>query len=132
MACQAFAGRVQVAFFDGKSGLHKGIVSLEVSRTAAERTKGLMFHDHLDDDGGMLFRFKSDDRSPFWMKDTPISLDILFLDSSWRIFHIVKEAEPLSEVLILAPKPYRYVIELKGGAADRLRLELGDLAQLAR
>lgn len=117
---------MRLSIVDDVSRKGKAFVYVEKSQSLKERTKGLMNRKRLEDDGGMLFIFPEDDKSPFWMKDTYISLDIIFVDRDYRIIHIAKDTVPLSEDLILSPKPYRYVVELKGGAAHRLTVSVGD------
>lgn len=67
----------------------------------------------------MVFVFPDDDGSPFWMKNTFVSLDIIFIDSTFHVVHVAESTTPMSERLILSPVSYRYVIELPAGSAKK-------------
>jgi hypothetical protein len=75
----------------------------------------------------MLFVFPGDPRPTMWMKNTYISLDLLFINAQGRIEYIAAQASPLSLSVIQSPKPSLAVLELKGGASDRLGIKVGDL-----
>ncbi len=117
-----------LAVIDGPSG-RSARVRLEVARTEAEQSRGLMFRDHLDADAGMLFVFESTADHSFWMKNTYIPLDMIFLDGSGDIVGIVEDAEPQS----LEPRSggeSRYVIEVNGGWSAAHGLRPGDHVRL--
>ncbi len=118
-----------VAVIEGPSG-RSSRVELEVARTLDEHNRGLMFRERLAPDAGMLFVFESEDAHSFWMKNTFIALDLLFIDARGEIGGIIERAEPQS----LTPRSAgqsRYVIEVNGGwceshgvrAGDRVRFE---------
>jgi uncharacterized membrane protein (UPF0127 family) len=94
-------------------------VAVELARTDEERERGLMFRRELAEDAGMLFLFAESDRHAFWMKNTLIPLDMLFIDEGGRVAAIVAGAEPLT----LTPRDpgveNRYVLEVRGGWAAR-------------
>jgi uncharacterized protein len=106
-------------------------VAVEVARTPADRTRGLMFRTQLGRDDGMLFIFDEDEDNGFWMRNTFIPLDMIFIDSSGKIVGIVANAEPKSEVSRHVGIPNRYVLEVNGGwsaehgvaAGDRVRFD---------
>ena len=104
----------------------KHLFTVEIARTSAEMERGLMFRDHLAPDHGMLFLYEDDRWATFWMKNTLIPLDLLFVDASGRIVGIAERTVPLSTVLIPSGAPVRAVLEVNGGTADRLRIEVGD------
>jgi hypothetical protein len=85
-----------------------------------------MFVRAMDDHAGMLFVFPVSQRISMWMKDTYISLDMLFLDSQGRIDFIAARTKPLTLDLIQAPRPVTAVLELKGGITERLGIHVGD------
>lgn len=89
--------------------------------------QGLMFVRDIDEHAGMLFVFPSSQRVSFWMKNTYISLDMLFLDPQGRIDYIAARTTPLSLDIIQPPGPAAAVLELKGGASERLGIRAGDL-----
>jgi uncharacterized protein len=88
--------------------------------------QGLMFVREMDDHAGMLFVFPASRQIAMWMKNTYISLDMLFLDSQGRIDYIAARTKPLTLDLIQAPRPVTAVLELKGGITERLGIHIGD------
>jgi uncharacterized protein len=110
---------------------------VEVADTDPKRARGLMFRKELPDGQGMLFLFDEEGEHSFWMKDTLIPLDLIFVDSSGRVTGIVAGARPLS-LELRSGGPSRMVLEVPGGwaaargvrAGDRMRVEgLGEKAQ---
>lgn len=99
--------------------------AVELALTDRERQHGLMFREHLDDDAGMLFIFERQRLQSFWMKNTRIPLDMIFIDAGGEIAGIVEGAEPLTLSARRVDKPSRYVLELNGGAARRLGIAPG-------
>ena len=99
---------------------------VEMAVTSAQRSRGLMFRDSLDEDRGMLFDFGSPQEVSMWMRNTLIPLDMLFIREDGEISRIVGEAQPLSDRTILSGGPVRAVLELKGGIAAELGIEPGD------
>lgn len=88
--------------------------------------QGLMFIRELDDHAGMIFEFADNPHPIMWMKNTYISLDLLFIDEHGRIVYIAARATPLSLSLIRSPQPARAVLELKGGACEEFGIHVGD------
>ena len=88
-----------------------------------------MYREHLDDDEGMLFIFERMQPLSFWMKNTWIPLDMLFIDEDFVVVGIVENAEPLTTTSRRVDKRSRYVLELAGGAAQKLGLKAGDVAR---
>ena len=99
---------------------------VEIAATSAQRSQGLMFRDHLAADGGMLFDFERPRPVTMWMRNTLISLDMLFVREDGRISRIVTETEPLSDRTIASGGPVRAVLELRGGRAAELGIRPGD------
>jgi hypothetical protein len=99
---------------------------VEVAATPAQRSRGLMFRDHLAADRGMLFDFERPQPVTMWMRNTLISLDMLFVRDDGRISRIVAETEPLSDRTIGSGEPVRAVLELRGGRAAELGIRPGD------
>jgi uncharacterized membrane protein (UPF0127 family) len=100
--------------------------SIEIADTEPEREAGLMFRDDMADDHGMLFVFDIPQQVSFWMKNTPMPLDLVFVGQDGRI-RAVKHGEPQSEAVISPGVPVRFVLELKAGTAARNGIEYGDL-----
>jgi uncharacterized membrane protein (UPF0127 family) len=88
--------------------------------------QGLMFVHDMDEHAGMLFLFPGNHHPTMWMKNTYIPLDLLFINEHGRIEYIAAQATPLSLSVIQSPKPSLAVLELKGGASDRLGIKVGD------
>lgn len=104
---------------------------VEVARTPAEQQKGLMYRPALAPDAGMLFApYPPEGGAPrvasFWMKDTPSSLDIIFIRSDRTIATIAENTVPLSEAPVSSGEPVSAVLELRGGRAAQLGLQEGD------
>lgn len=100
--------------------------SVEVARTREEQDKGLMFRRELPDGQGMLFDFTTEQTVAFWMENTYISLDIIFINGDGRIRRIAENAEPLSKTTIPSDGPVRAVLEVIGGTARKLGIKEGD------
>lgn len=93
--------------------------TVELALTASERSQGLMFREHLEDDAGMLFVFEDMRVQSFWMKNTRIPLDMIFIDDNLVIAGIVESAEPLTLNSRRVDKESRYVLELAGGVSRK-------------
>ena len=100
--------------------------SIEVADTAAEREAGLMYRQDMADDHGMLFVFEVQQQVGFWMHNTPMPLDLVFVGQDGKI-RAVKHGEPQSDAVISPGVPVRFVLELKAGTAARNGIEYGDL-----
>ncbi len=98
---------------------------LEVADSYAARQKGLMYRQSLPADGGMLFAFEQEEVLRFWMKNTYVPLDIIFVDGQGRIV-AVRQMRPLDETTISSEKPAKYAIEVNEGAARNAGVKPGD------
>jgi hypothetical protein len=107
-----------------KTGVHA--FSVEIADTDASREKGLMFRKELPEGQGMLFDFKQDGPVGFWMKNTYIPLDMIFIRGDGRILRIAENTEPLSTRIIPSGAPVRAVLELIGGSARKYGIAPGD------
>jgi uncharacterized membrane protein (UPF0127 family) len=103
---------------------------VEVARTEAEHSLGLMHRQHLADDAGMLFVFPDDQVRVFWMKNTLIPLDMLFIDRDLVVVGIVADAEPQTLTPRRVDAPARYVLEIVGGLSAKLGIRPGQRIQL--
>ena len=110
----------------GADGAARTAVSVEIADNSASREYGLMFRKHLDEDAGMIFIFKAPQHLQFWMKNTIISLDMIFADSRGKIVGIVRKAEPFSEAIDAVEGDSQYVLEVNGGFCDRHGVKSGD------
>lgn len=104
---------------------------VEVADTDASREHGLMFRRALAADRGMLFDFKRPLAVAFWMKNTLIPLDMLFIGSDGRVVSIAANAQPLSEAQIPSGGPVLGVLEIRGGRAAQIGAEPGDQVRAA-
>ncbi|MCC9622598.1 DUF192 domain-containing protein [Thalassospira sp. MA62] len=102
------------------------VFNVEMAVTPDERARGLMFRTNMAKDAGMLFDFGGPREINMWMKNTFISLDMLFIDANGVIVGIEKRTVPKSEAIIPGPKPVRFVLELNGGTSDRMGFEVGE------
>ena len=106
------------------SGQHS--FSVEVMRTDEQRARGLMNRRFMAQDRGMLFDFKREEPVAMWMKNTYLSLDMVFIDKSGNVVNIAENTEPLSERIIPSAGPVLAVLELNAGTARRIGLKPGD------
>ena len=109
-----------------KTGVH--IFGVEMALTPEEQARGLMFRRELPEMQGMLFDFHREQPTSFWMKNTYISLDMIFIRRDGRILRIVENTVPLSEDLVPADGPVsvRAVLEVIAGTTKKLGITAGD------
>jgi uncharacterized membrane protein (UPF0127 family) len=100
--------------------------NVEIADDDRERNRGLMFRDPLPDDRGMLFHFQTPEFASFWMRNTPSSLDIIFIGLDGRILNIADHTTPYSEESIPAAGLTRGVLEIRAGRAEELGIRPGD------
>jgi uncharacterized protein len=120
----AQAAELQTIEIASKSGVHA--FQVEMAITPEEKEHGLMFRRELPDGQGMLFDFQTDQNVAFWMKNTYIPLDMLFIRGDGRVLRIAENTEPLSERNIPSGGPVRAVLEVIGGTAKKLGIAPGD------
>lgn len=101
-------------------------VALEVVRTPKERERGLMYRRELAEFQGMLFIFDRQENQSFWMKNTYLPLDMIFINEAMQIVGIVKSAEPLTTTSRRVDAPSRYVLEVIGGFSDKNGVDVGN------
>jgi uncharacterized membrane protein (UPF0127 family) len=107
----------------------QGVVSeafiTEVAATPETRTKGLMFRDSLGNREGMLFLFPQQQRLSFWMKNTLIPLDMVFVAADWTVVGVLENVPPLTETPRFIDGNSQYVLEFKAGTAQRVGIVNG-------
>jgi uncharacterized membrane protein (UPF0127 family) len=118
------AADLQTLEIVGKSGVQ--VFSVEVMRTPDERAKGLMYRRELPEGRGMLFDFSPEQNVSMWMKNTYISLDMIFIRADGRILRIAENTRPESEAIIPAGGPVRGVLEVIAGTAKKYGIAPGD------
>lgn len=99
---------------------------IELAITSAQQAQGLMYRKVMAADAGMLFIFEDSRQASFWMKNTLIPLDLLFVRADGRIANIRPMAEPLSLAGLNSDGPVKAVLEINGGMAARLGIRAGD------
>ena len=99
---------------------------VEIADDEQERQRGLMYRPPLEDDRGMLFEFPDSAERAFWMRNTPSSLDIIYVAGDGRIVSIARNTTPYSETSIPSNGAATGVIELRGGRAAEIGAEAGD------
>ena len=106
------------------SGNHK--FDVELAETKIQQQQGLQNRKILNLNSGMLFVFKSHEPVAMWMKNTFVSLDILFLSSDGKIINIAQNTNPLSLDAILSNDPVKGILEINAGSVTRLKIRIGD------
>ncbi len=118
------AQQLQPLEIASKNGVH--IFGVEMAVTPEEQARGLMFRRDLPDKQGMLFDFQREQPTSFWMKNTYISLDMIFIRADGRILRIAENTVPLSEALVSSGGPVRAVLEVIAGTCKKLGIAAGD------
>lgn len=111
---------------DIRGGFGSVRFKVELARTPAEQARGLMFREEMPPLSGMLFVYPHEADVSFWMRNTLIPLDMIFIDDEGRILRVHENAVPGDETPIPAGAPALAVLEINGGAARRFGLEAGD------
>lgn len=120
-ACQA-QPKVTITTAEGR----ELIFGVEVADTPTKRELGLQYRRDLAADRGMIFLFPTESEHAFWMKNTPIPLDMIFINSDGKIVGIVEQAVPFSLDSRSVPVTSRFVLEINGGIAKRNGIKIGD------
>lgn len=120
----AVAAEFQTLEIASRNGVHPFMV--EIATTDQERAQGLMYRKELPEGRGMLFDFKRDQEVAMWMKNTYVSLDMIFIRADGRIARIAEHTEPLSTRIVSSGGPVRGVLEVVAGTARKLGIAPGD------
>ncbi|MGO9774504.1 MAG: DUF192 domain-containing protein [Roseiarcus sp.] len=118
------AGELDSLTIATASGVHS--FQVEIAADDAAREKGLMYRRFMPADRGMLFEFEREAPVAFWMKNTYIPLDMIFIARDGSVTRIAADAQPLSEAIVPSGGPCVAVLELNGGVAARIGLKVGD------
>lgn len=108
------------------SGAKTHTFTVEIASTPPQQAKGLMFRTELPDDRGMIFPFGEDRMASFWMKNTVIPLDIIFIRGDGRIENVAANTVPYSTIPVESTGPVTAVLELRGGLSAELGIKAGD------
>lgn len=118
------ASELQPLEIVSRTGVH--VFEVDVVNTNEERAKGLMFRREVPEGYGMLFDFEREQPVAMWMKNTYVSLDMMFIGGNGRIVRIAENTEPLSERTIFAGGAVRAVLEVVAGTARKYGIAAGD------
>lgn len=105
--------------------------TVELALTPDQQEQGLMYRPHLAADAGMLFVMAQPQIMTFWMHNTLIPLDMLFIAAGGKIVDLHERAMPMSDATIVSHAPAIAVLELNGGTVDRLGIKIGDVVHAA-
>jgi uncharacterized membrane protein (UPF0127 family) len=112
------------------AGGRKVVFRVEVAVTPEEHARGLMYRSRLATDAGMIFVFEQPSIQRFWMKNTLIPLDMIFIGKNRKIVGIVEDAAPETETERMVGAPSQYVLEIGGGLAAQLGIHAGETVDL--
>lgn len=107
-------------------------LSIEIADTDSARVRGMMQRSSFPEMSGMLFIFPNEEPRSFWMANTPLALDIIFVDSDSQIVDIHRYTRPLSPENVVSQKPARFVLEVPAGFADRFGVVESDRLRWSR
>lgn len=113
-------------FIYDKEGNTKATFEIEFAENEQETTLGLMYRKSMPQNRGMFFIFPQEEMRSFWMKNTYIALDIIYINAQNQVVSISKNATPLSETSRPSEAPAQFVLEVNAGVSDRLSIEVGD------
>jgi uncharacterized membrane protein (UPF0127 family) len=108
------------------TGSRKVTFRVEVAVTPEEHARGLMYRSRLATDAGMIFVFDESSVQRFWMKNTLIPLDMIFIGKNRKIVGIVEDAAPETETERMVGAPSQYVLEIGGGLSAQLGIHAGE------
>ncbi|MEE8401365.1 MAG: DUF192 domain-containing protein [Candidatus Hydrothermarchaeaceae archaeon] len=109
------------------------VISLEISRTSEERRKGLMSREGIGEKEGMLFIFEEGGLPKIWMKNMKFPIDILWMDSEFRVVHIESNVPPCKDApcpIYGSKNPADYVLEVKANLVEEEGIEVGDVLNI--
>jgi uncharacterized membrane protein (UPF0127 family) len=102
-------------------------IQVQIARSQEETSRGLMYRRTMPDSQGMLFVFEGMTERSFWMKNTYLSLDMIFIDDSGKVVHIIPEVPPLSRTSRKSKFPCKYVLEVNAGRAKSAGITIGSM-----
>ncbi|MBE2280816.1 MAG: DUF192 domain-containing protein [Ignavibacteriaceae bacterium] len=113
-------------------GVEKIKIDIEIADTYYERSLGLMLRSKMELNQGMLFIFPVEEMQSFWMRNTRISLDIMFINSKFEIINIHRNTRTMSDQSYPSEKPAQFVLETIAGFSDIYKIEPGDRVNWVR
>lgn len=121
MSGAAYAEPLTIENKDGK----KNVFNVEVADTRGERAQGLMGRESMDVDAGMLFVFEFESMPQFWMKDTRIPLDVIYIGKDGEVKGVHENARPFDKKPFPTPQPIIAALEVRAGTAKNLGISRG-------
>ncbi|MDO5104728.1 DUF192 domain-containing protein [Capnocytophaga sp.] len=125
-----FTKEAEVSIFKGDNLLKT--IDVEFADTPEETALGLMYRKSMQENQGMLFIFSDEEMRSFYMKNTEIPLDIIYLDKDKKVVSIAKNAKPFDETSLPSEAPAMYVLEINGGLSDKWGIEKGDFIEVKK
>ncbi len=101
-------------------------LNIEIADDDFHTQQGLMYRSHMDDNNAMLFIFPDEQQRWFYMKNTQIGLDLIYIDSKGKIVSIAKYAKPYDETSLPSNYPAKYVLEINDGLSDKWAINVGN------
>ena len=121
----AFKVQGQLAFVSSE-GDTTATIDIEIADTDAKRRTGMMYRRSLDTNQGLLFVFEKEEPQAFWMRNTFLPLDIIFVNKNLDVVAIQKNTTPLAQIQYSSDIPAAYVVEVNAGFSDEHGIRLGD------
>ena len=121
---EVFFPRSQLSVETSRGATHQ--FTVELATSSDQQRRGLMFRDSMAQNHGMLFVFDTPRPLSFWMRNTRISLDMLFLDSQGRVVNIARRTTPMTDTGYRSAGPAKAVLEINAGLSDLLGIAPGD------
>lgn len=119
----------EVTFLSKNDRRQLAKIDVEVASNPTKRNQGLMYRSYMDEDKGMIFIFEREEMQAFWMKNTILSLDIIFIDSKGVINTIHKNTAPYSDKSLPSKVRSQFVVEVNSGYCERHGISEGDLIE---
>ncbi|WP_340202190.1 DUF192 domain-containing protein [Ascidiimonas sp. W6] len=107
-------------------------LEIEIADNDYEIQTGLMYRKKMQENRGMLFIFPNEEPRYFYMKNTEIALDLLYIDANYKIVSIMKNTQPFDENTLPASAPAKYVLEVNAGFTDKKKISKGDLVKFTK
>lgn len=127
-----FQKKKEIVFSSIEIRLNQNSYQLEIASTFSQKAIGLSKRNSLCPNCGMIFIFNKEGTLPFWMKDTLIPLDMIWLNSKGQITDIITADQINSTQILQNTQPAQYVIELNAGDAQKIKLKTGDIVDLSK
>lgn len=124
-----FTKENELSIISGENGQSIKSIDVEVADDEAQRAQGLMYRRSMKDEQGMLFLFDRPAPQSFWMRNTYIPLDIIYVDENKKIITIHENTTPLSEISLPSNGDAQYVLEVNGGWCRRYGVKIGDVLE---